>query len=223
MIASHDRSSWFGASDAYMITGNWDTPSFAKWWLVKLGANRSHFTNRAMAAGTAYEHRILDTIGVTQKDRQIRIPELRLRVNLDGETDDIITEIKTYKTESESNRAPKVSKRYWQQVQVQMFAAKKPAMIVYYRLTDREYENFFLPIDVRRLHKVPVEYDKDWVEKEFLPKLKYLAYCLDRRVTPRKEEFDEGNWTHPFDWRGWLYRASCGARQVIHGNCKRAI
>ena len=70
MIADHDRSGWFGASDVSHIMGRWDTKTFSKWWLQKIGLNRDHFTNDAMAAGTNYEHAILDAIGAAEKDKQ---------------------------------------------------------------------------------------------------------------------------------------------------------
>lgn len=54
MIADQDRSGWFGASDASYIMGSWDTKSFERWWLQKLGLNRDHFTTDATAAGTYF-------------------------------------------------------------------------------------------------------------------------------------------------------------------------
>ena len=37
MIASKDRSGYFGASDVDKIVGNYNTKSFKKWWLEKIG------------------------------------------------------------------------------------------------------------------------------------------------------------------------------------------
>lgn len=62
----------------------------------------------------------MDSIGVKERDRQIKIRRLRLRVNLDGETD-VIHEVKTHRS-----TVFRVSKANWQQAQVEMFAAKKP-------------------------------------------------------------------------------------------------
>ncbi len=56
MISNHDRSGWFGASDTATIMGNYNTATFKKWWLEKMGIRQSTFTNKAMKAGTHYEH-----------------------------------------------------------------------------------------------------------------------------------------------------------------------
>ena len=120
MIHDHDRSGWFGASDTAAIMGRWDTKTFRSFWLQKLGVNRDHFSTLEMDTGSAYEHRILEYIGIRKMDRQIKIRRLRLRVNLDGEDAQEISEVKTHKGESF-----KVSRAYWMQAQVEMFAAKK--------------------------------------------------------------------------------------------------
>lgn len=133
----------------------------------------------AMLAGTHYEHRILDVLNIQQRDRQIKMPALLLRVNLDGETWETIKEIKTHK-----HPIFKVTRGYWQQCQVQMFAAAKWCEIVAYKFTDEEYRNYFLPIDPQRLSFHPIAYDPGWVEREYLPRLEYLAFCLRRRLTP---------------------------------------
>lgn len=119
MIKDQDRSGWFGASDTAQIMRSWDTESFRRWWAVKLGIRQETFTSPAMRAGTAYEHRILDALGIIERDRQIRIPSLRLRVNLDGETPATICEVKTHK----GDKPFAVSKAYRQQCQVEMFAS----------------------------------------------------------------------------------------------------
>lgn len=178
MIHDQDRSGWIGASDTAMVMGNWNTKSFARWWRIKLGISHDHFTTTAMQAGTYYEHKILQHIGVSKMDRQIRIRRLRLRVNLDGETQGTVKEVKTYGGKF------KVSKAYWQQAQTEMFAAQKKLDIVAYRLTEDDYLNFFNPIDPERVSVYPVEYDQLWVRDEYLPRLKYLAWCLKRGVWP---------------------------------------
>ena len=99
MIHDHDRSGWFGASDTAAIMGRWDTKTFRSFWLQKLGVNRDHFSTLEMDTGSAYEHRILEHIGIRKMDRQIRIRRLRLRVNLDGEDAQEISEVKTHKGE----------------------------------------------------------------------------------------------------------------------------
>lgn len=194
MITSQDRSGWFGASDTSTIMGGWDTKTFARLWLEKLGLLRSTYRSSAMLAGTYYEHRILDHLGIRRRDRQIKMRRLRLRVNLDGETD-MIHEVKTY-----SGETFQVSKAYWRQAQVEMFASitlwrrvlglllgrqsHKSLEIVAYRLLPEDYQNFYNPIDPERISRHPVEYDPGWIKNEYLPRLRYLSKCLRRRTTP---------------------------------------
>lgn len=186
MIADQDRSGWFGASDTQYIMGNWSTKTFQKWWLQKLGLDSSRFTTRAMNAGTYYEHAILDHIGVPRKDHQIVIPHMKLRVNLDGDGPGRIWEVKTHK----DDKPFKVSRAYWQQVQVQMCAKSlvekviPTAEIVAYGLTDADYRNFFNDIDPARLRKYPIEYDPEFVIQYSL-KLEVLRDCLERGVFPK--------------------------------------
>jgi hypothetical protein len=178
MISNKDRSGWFGASDTHYITGNWNTKTFVEWWLKKLGVFNNRFENKYTLAGTYYEHKILDFLGIEQKDRQIKIRKYRLRANLDGETKDTIYEVKTHKNDF------RVSKAYYQQVQVQMYATgKRKAFIVAYRLSEDDYINFFNPIDKSRLQLIPIEYDEEFI-KSYLTQLKYLCKCLKRRLTP---------------------------------------
>lgn len=185
MIRDENRAGWFGASDTARIMGNWGTLTFRLWWLEKLGIRTNRIKTDAMQAGTAYEHKILSAIGVKKMDRQIKLRVLRLRVNLDGEDRETITEVKTHKGDF------KVSKAYWQQCQVEMFATRKLCRIVSYQLTDAEYENFFLPIDKDRIAVWPIERDNEFLRCEYLPRLAYLAGCLRRRETPTKEGFSE--------------------------------
>lgn len=185
MISDHDRSGWFGASDTATIMGNWKTKTFGKWWMQKLGLDNSHFTNTAMNAGTYYEHEILDYIKAPRRDFQILLPALRLRVNLDGDGQGQIYEVKTHSAAKEF----KVTKAYWQQVQVQMWAKSQVervvphAEIVAYGLTEEDYRNFFNPIDPARLKKYPIGYDPAFIE-QYLVRLKYLKECLERGAWP---------------------------------------
>lgn len=179
MIHDQDRSGWFGASDTATIMGSWETETFRRWWAVKLGIRQDHYTNAAMQAGTAYEHKILDALGVKTRDRQIKVYALRLRVNYDGDDAQTITEVKTY------SKAPfKVSHAYWMQCQVEMFASgwglrrRKACRIAAYQIGEAEKRNFFLPVDPGRISLWPVEYDETWVEEKYLPRLRYLAMCL---------------------------------------------
>lgn len=182
MIASKDRSGWFGASDTDKIVGNYDTKTWRKWWLEKIGIEKSNFTNRSMQAGTYYEHRILQSLGIDlELDKQVIIEELLLRVNLDGNTEDAIYECKTYKHE----KGFKVPLKYKRQVWVQMYATGiRKAYIVAYGLTEDDYKNFFNDIDKGRLELIPIEYNEKWINTVFLPKLKYLAECLKKGVMP---------------------------------------
>lgn len=176
MIASQDRSGYFGASDVSFIVGNWKTKTFENWWMQKLGINRDHFENRYTSAGTHYEHRILESLGIPMElDKQIIIEDLKLRVNLDGNDSTTIYECKTYKFDN----GFKMPKKYIEQVQVQMFASGlRKAKIIVYGLLEEDYDNYFNPIDSSRRREYVIEYDERWINEVFLPKLRYLAQCL---------------------------------------------
>ncbi len=180
MIADSDRSGYFGASDVRYIVGNRKTKSFEKWWQIKLGIARSDYQNEAMAAGTNFEHPILEFLGCSETDKQIIIPEILLRVNCDGNSRDKIFEIKTYSLE----KGFKVPKHYRDQVNVQMYAWLKSygvlpkASIYAYGLERADYGNFFRPIDGRRLSEYPIEYDEEWINKVFLPNIFELSAIL---------------------------------------------
>lgn len=185
MIADQDRSGWFGASDTVMIMGNWNTKTFSKWWAVKLGLDRSHFTSVAMNAGTYYEGAVLDYIKAPRRDHQILIPGLCLRVNLDGDGPGRVDEVKTHHVD----KPFKVTKAYWQQVQVQGYAKLTVEKVVpilnihAYGLMDEDYRNFFNPIDPARLKQYPIGYDTGFIER-YLPRLKYLSECLKKGAWP---------------------------------------
>lgn len=184
MIHDQDRSGWFGASDTAHIMGNWDTKTFALWWLEKMGLRQNNIKTRAMQTGTVYEHRILDALGVVRFDRQIKIWRYRLRVNLDGE-DETIHEVKTY------GKVFKISPAYWQQAQVEMFAARKPLNIEAYKLMEDDYQNYFNPIIPERLSSYPVKYDPEWIQAEYLPRLEYLAHCLRKGAFPSEYDYND--------------------------------
>lgn len=184
MIADHDRSGYFGASDTDKVIGNWKTKTWEKWWMQKIGINTDHFDNRYTLAGTNWEHRILDSLHLPdlEKDKQVIIEELRLRVNLDGNTPFCIKEVKTYGWEKGWKKIPQ---KYINQVQVQMFASGiHEADIVAYGFEEADYDNFLREIDPRRLQQFPVVYDFNWIESVYLPKLRILADCLTRGVFP---------------------------------------
>lgn len=183
MITNHDRSGWFGASDTnYVIAKNRLTKSWQNWWLEKLDLYKNEFSSKAMAAGSAWEHKILDAVDSTiRKDHQIIIEKYRLRVNYDGDKDGTIYEVKTYSQTKEF----KVTTGYWRQSQVEMYAMKtKKLYIVAYGLIPEEYDNYFLPVDDKRIKFYPVEYDKQWIQNEYLPKLKELCRALRKGRFP---------------------------------------
>lgn len=183
MIQSHDRSGYIGASDVQFVIGNWKTKTWEKWWMQKIGINTDHFDNRYTLAGTHWEHRILDSLKLPdlELDKQIILEDLRLRVNLDGNTPNRIKECKTYQWA----KGFKCPQKYKNQVQVQMFASQIfGADIVAYGLEEADYDNFFRVIDPRRLQQIPVEYDPKWAETVYLPKHLILAECLKKGAFP---------------------------------------
>ena len=152
--------------------------------MQKLGINRDHFENEFTKAGTNWEHRILDSLGIPDLsyDKQIIIEELRLRVNLDGNTPVRIHEVKTYQWEKGWKKTPP---KYINQVQVQMFASNiHDAEIDAYGLVPDDYKNYLRDLDPQRLQAIPVIYDPQWVNTIYLPKLMTLADCLKRGVFP---------------------------------------
>ena len=120
MIHNFDRSHWFGASDGKYIFQDYPNRSWNDWWKVKCGmADQNFYGNIYTKAGNTFEHSILKAFNPSIRfDRQIIIPELRLRVNLDGNTNDEIFEVKTYQID----KPFKVSEAYFYQAQLQMFA-----------------------------------------------------------------------------------------------------
>lgn len=192
MIASHDRSGYIGASDVQYVIGNWKTKTWERWWMQKLGINTDHFDTRYTIAGTNWEHRILDSLGIPnlEKDKQIIVEDLLLRVNLDGNTPSRIKEVKTYRMDGVSGdiirfKAHQCPTRYWRQVQVQMFgSAIFGADVVAYGLEEVDYDNFLREIDPQRRQEIPVEYDRKWVETVYLTKHMILADCLKKGVFP---------------------------------------
>ena len=189
MIDSQDRSGWIGASDSDRVVSNFDTKTFIDWWLTKEGVTSNHFESAEMNAGTHWEHRILESVNEDMEmDKQILIPELRLRVNLDGNTEDTIYECKTHKAEKEF----KVPLKYKRQVWVQMFGANlRKAYIVAYGLTENDYLNYLAPLDKARLELFEIEYNEDFINNTYLPRLKYLAHCLEDGIFPTEDDAKE--------------------------------
>ena len=181
MIQNQDRSGYIGASDTSMVVGNWNTKTFENWWLIKLGLSRNNFSTEATKAGNNYEHKILQALNIPnlEMDKQIIID--RLRVNLDGNTADCIYEVKTHNI----NKEFKVSKQYWRQAQVEMYASGTHKLyIVAYGLMESDYNNYFNEINKDRLQLIEVKYDEDFINNEYLSKLQILIECLKKGVFP---------------------------------------
>ncbi len=192
MISNMDRSGWFGASDsAKVVAKNRKAKSWLAWWEVKMGLHDSEFTgSKYTEAGNKYEHHILTAISdKIEMDGQIKIEKLLLRVNYDGWHNGTIYEVKTHR----SDKTFEVSKAYYQQAQVEMYAYKetyddfKKLYIVSYPLYPDEYytDAEDIQVDIQRMKFTEVKYDKTFIKSEYLPNLKELARCL------RKEKFPE--------------------------------
>lgn len=190
MISDTDRSWWFGASDSHKVMNpNHNTKTWQEWWRVKQGIDKSDFGNIYTEAGEKFEHPILDRYDKTiNKDRQIVIDDLRLRVNYDGDKDGTIYEVKTHKIENSFEITPYIMA----QVQTQMFAWKhtrddfNKLVILSYGLTKEDYqmiadgkEPTVWDIDPKRIKEREVKYKKKHIKK-------YLS-CLK----PLLEEMDE--------------------------------
>ena len=188
MISSQDRSYYIGASDTSYVVGNWTTKSFENWWLEKLGLHKNNLKTEAMQAGNNYEHKILEALEVDslEMDKQIIID--RLRVNLDGNTNTCIYEVKTHNADKEF----KISKQYWRQAQVEMYASRIHKLyIVAYALEENDYKNFFNKIDKDKIQLIEVEYDEDFINNEYLPRLEILTKCLKEGIFPKIVEEEE--------------------------------
>lgn len=181
MIQSQDRSNYIGASDTSMVVGNWKTKSFENWWLEKLGIRKNELNNESIKAGNNYEHKILESLEIEDLEMDKQIIKDRLRVNLDGNTKTCIYEVKTHKEEKEF----KVSKQYWRQAQVEMFASGiHQLVIVAYGLIENDYKNYFNRIDKDRLKMISIEYDENFIQNDYIPKLNILSECLRKGVYP---------------------------------------
>jgi len=179
MIESKDRSYYFGASDTDKIVGKWGSRTWCKWWLQKLDINHDSFTNKYTDAGTHFEHRILKYLDIPdiELDKQIIIEPLRLRVNLDGNTENCIYECKTYKYDTAKVWKP--PQKYINQVQIQMYASGiHNANIVAYGLVKKDYANYFSDIDDKRLSIHPVTYDEQWIKNVYFFKYGILLKHL---------------------------------------------
>ena len=60
--------------------------------------------------------------------------------------------------------------------------------IVAYALEENDYKNYFNDIDKKRIELIKVDYNEDFIQNEYLPKLNYLTECLKRGVFPCKQQ-----------------------------------
>ncbi len=182
MIQSKDRSGYIGASDTSYVVGNWNTKSFDNWWLEKIGIRTNKLNTEALMAGNNYEHKILEALEIPNLEMDKQIIINRLRVNLDGNTDDCIYEVKTHN----ANKEFKVTKQYWRQAQVEMYASKIHGLyIISYSLQENDYKNYFNKIDKERIQKTKVDYDEEFINNEYLPRLNILTECLEKGIFPK--------------------------------------
>ena len=194
MIKNQNRAFWFGASDTSTIMGNWDTQTFLDWWFVKLGYYSNNRKSWKMDCGNILEIPIIREIE-KQEGYKIHIgkhpyykPFLRLRCNYDGLTKDFVIEIKTT-----GKMFVKVPKNYWQQCQVLMCRKRRKKALLYaYEMADDDYANPYFPnIDYNRIKSFVIDYDKEFIEQEYKPRLKYLARCLKQKKVPSKIEYEQ--------------------------------
>lgn len=182
MISDKDRSFFIGASDTAYVMRKWNTKTFADWWRVKQGIGENNISTDAMMAGTAYEHKILDSLGIAGLEKDKQIINGRLRVNLDGNTATKIYEVKTHKIEN----LFKVSAAYRMQVNVEMYAAGiKEACIVAYALEPKDYVNYYRDIDPNRIQFFDIPYDEDFIQR-YEKRMLYLSECLENGSFPQE-------------------------------------
>lgn len=196
MLQDFDRSGYFGGSDCkHVMAKNRNTKTWKSWWDIKLGITQADQIGTVYTrAGNLYEHSILKTLDEDMTlDGQIIYEKYLLRINYDGYKDGVIYECKTHRAKNEF----KVSKEYWMQCQVEMFVYKELAykwflpdfeklILVNYPLHDDEYnvEEDEIEIVPGRIQTQEIEYDKDWVKAEYLPRVKELGRYLKKGKSP---------------------------------------
>lgn len=188
MISDNDRSYWFGASDSYkIINPNHNTQTWQKWWRVKQGIEEPDFVgNIYTEAGTRFEHPILDAFDKSiNKDRQLFLEDLRLRVNYDGDKDGIIYEVKTHKADKPFEITPYIEA----QVQTEMYVYQevvgdfKKLYILSYGLTEEDYQTDDPVVDADRIKVHKVKYKRGHI-KNFIKCLRPLVEELDLMRKP---------------------------------------
>lgn len=191
MITNKDRSGWFGASDANIICGSWDTKTFMNWWMVKMGVMVNSYSNAYMEAGNILEHSIIDKIAeitgrkIKKGKRPIYDFKYRLRVNYDGLCENVI-EVKT--TQEMYHNVPLMHRR---QTQILMFKTGRDLCEewVYELLPGEHLKPYYLDIDPERLKPFYIDRDDDFIDG-YLDVARYLKSCLKQRKFPNWDEFN---------------------------------
>lgn len=207
MIHSHDRSLWVGASDIEELIALYNsdkTNAHSNFVAVKTGLiDNPNIKTIYMTAGDLYERQIVDfgEVDKVEYDKSILVPKYSLRVNLDGNTDNKIIEAKTKKFTGKIyfDKRSSLWKRYYLQVQAQMFAWREyyeqdiTAVIKAYYLDPLDYEavrvyNKPLPIDPERLEIIPVKYDDFTVKNMIIPALEFISPHLSKMREQKEQE-----------------------------------
>lgn len=183
MITDRSRDYYIGASDTQFVMMNFNSKTFKRWWLVKIGAMENDYESVYTMAGNRYEQKILDTLFIPYRNEQKIIGQLR--VNIDGRTDEEICEVKTHKNKF------KVTKAYWQQVQVEMWSFQiYQAEIISYQLLPEDYE-FDNDIELDRIERHNIDYDEQFIYEQYLPRFHYLCWCFKEEITPTDDGYRE--------------------------------
>lgn len=198
--STNSRVEIIGASDTRYVMMNFDTMTFQNWWMEKIGIKEhQEFRNRYADTGTMLEAAVIDKYceikGINLKYGEepfVSEQYERLVVNLDSYNDTKNVEIKCVKYDKAFNWQFKLDINYYQQVQVQMFATGlRDTTIVAYGLKSEDYDfsNLVNPkIDKNRIFEFDVDYDFEWIEQKYEPRLKYLCKCFDEGLIPKESE-----------------------------------
>ena len=186
MITDKDRTGYIGGSESSKVIGKWTSQTFKHWWLTKLGFFKGEgFESKEMRMGNIYEHEILDAFDPSiEKDRQIILEDLKLRVNYDGTKGTHIYEVKTSKNF-------KLTSAYKAQAQVEMYAMRErygsaSLSFLVYPMGEQERLNYFTKIEREKITEIPIEYDEKFIE-EYLANLKVLAECIEEGKMPNED------------------------------------
>lgn len=187
----------FGASETSLIMSNKRSKTYQTFIKQKAGViERQELDNKYIDAGNVLEHQIIRWLEKTynltiEKDKQIILEDECLRVNLDGNTDDCIFEIKTRNTHYGFGDT-KPPKSYWQQIQVQMFASNiKQAKLVILYLYDDDYDNLLgYEIEEKNIKIFDIEYDQEFIS-EYLINLELAVKHMNNVLKTFESENNE--------------------------------